>query len=313
MKKSAPRRRVSRVELAPSASSSTRTTTVLRKVRPHWPAISDADREAFDSLATDAQRAEKGGRTRAPRVLAEALAWVTQVDGELRANAALHEFYTPTRFVYFLERVALLDTGIEADRTRGTSRAASRTTADGARSTAVAARTRLERRLERFAGRRDAENAEIDAARGQANPDDALRASLVDLALVAERFLARRDHASVILARNAGLTEAVVHAARLAAHALVEGAADATLAGPGASKDSPAVNIAEGAVLLEMDAAMHAFDEAHDEHPAIKRLTPGPATRGVLGNRHAAKKLPTSGDGSAATNAGEAGTGSAAR
>ena len=59
-----------------------------------------------------------------------------------------------------------------------------------------------------------------------------------------------------------------------------------------AGNDPPLVNLAEGGVLLEMKEAMRLFGEANAKHPAVKKLTPGLATRRVLA-RHAAKKAET--------------------
>ena len=45
----------------------------------------------------------------------------------------------------------------------------------------------------------------------------------------------------------------------------------------------------EGTVLNEMEEAQRCFDEAHLATQVIRRLTPGPATRQVLGAKKAAK------------------------
>jgi hypothetical protein len=49
------------------------------------------------------------------------------------------------------------------------------------------------------------------------------------------------------------------------------------------------VNLVEGTVLNEMDEAQRCFEQAHLATQVIRRLTPGPATRQVLGSKKASK------------------------
>lgn len=104
--------------------------------------------------------------------------------------------------------------------------------------------------------------------------------------------MARSDPHSKVLATAAGLTVALCEEALRAGQALTGAAADATEAGRARGTDSPAVNVREGGVLREMREAMLAVDEAHEQHGAIRRLTPGPGTRSVLGPRRATPKAP---------------------
>jgi hypothetical protein len=87
------------------------------------------------------------------------------------------------------------------------------------------------------------------------------------------------------LTRAFGLTPALVASTRHAGKALAGSAAEASLAGPRVARDSPLVNREEGGVLLEMAAAMEAFEEAHEDNAAVQRLVPGPSVRHALGYR----------------------------
>ncbi len=55
-------------------------------------------------------------------------------------------------------------------------------------------------------------------------------------------------------------------------------------------RDLPAVNRAEGRVLLEMRGAMRIFAKANEKSRDVPRLVPGKATRAVLAPRIATNK-----------------------
>jgi len=164
---------------------------------------------------------------------------------------------------------------------------AARGTAASRREAALTARDALLSPLRTFAGERATESAALDTATGVIDPDDRLGESLADLAALADSWLALKDEDSVFLAAQAGLTADLAVAAITAAKALTGSAVDAKLEGYAVGKDTPLVNLAEGGVLLEMKAAMRLFGEAHAKYPAVKKLSPGTATRGVLA-RHVA-------------------------
>ena len=143
-----------------------------------------------------------------------------------------------------------------------------------------------------LAGERDAEREALRQAIGTIDPDDQLGQSLADLAALARTWLALADEDSIFLAADAGLTDDLAKAAVESAKALTGSAAGAKLEGRAAGNDPPLVNLAEGGVLLEMKEAMRLFGEANARHPAVKKLSPGASTRGVLGKRAEAKATP---------------------
>jgi hypothetical protein len=223
-----------------------------------------------------------------------------QIDKELRAHPDAAELYTEARFVYFLERLEALYQRLSAD--QATRRMQDKTigAATSVREAALKARKRLERRLQRFAGKRGAELDEIAKALGTAETDERLAASLTSLAALAQRWMALSDDVSKRLAKNAGLTSELAGDAEKTAKALAASGAGAALAGPRAGRDSPLVNREEGAVLLEMEEAMGCFEEAHEENPAVKRLVPGPSVRHALGVRKRTREGSTEEGGEAA-------------
>src|SRR5262245_30722151 len=55
----------------------------LALLSSRWPSLNATERAAYRALATDEQRSELGGRTKADRVLNEATRWAIQIDEEL--------------------------------------------------------------------------------------------------------------------------------------------------------------------------------------------------------------------------------------
>ncbi|MEP7125694.1 MAG: hypothetical protein ABJE95_32490 [Byssovorax sp.] len=260
---------------------------------PRWPALDPKHRRAFQKLANDLDRSKLGARTKGIGVLQDGVAWATQMDTALRqyGTGAL-KAYSPARFVYFLESLTSLADQLTAARAKNKSVGAVRGTAASHREAAIAARDNLLSPLRTFAGSRDPETTALDEATGTIDPDDRLGESLADLAALARTWLALKDEDSIFLAADAGLTADLATAAVTSAKALTGSAAGARLEGHVAGNDPPLVNLAEGGVLLEMKEAMRLFGEANARHPAVKKLSPGPATRAALGKRPDAKAAP---------------------
>lgn len=277
-------------DLTPSAVDYNPSTgrTTLAALLPRWPALDPKHRRAFQKLASDLDRAKLGARTKGIGVLQDGVTWATQMDAALRqyGTGALTS-YSPARYVYFLESLTALADQLAVARSKNKDVGAARGTAASRREAALTARDALLSPLRTFAGERAAESEALDTATGVIDPDDRLGESLADLAALAQTWLALADEDSVFLAAEAGLTVDLATAAITAAKALTGSAADAKLEGYIAGNDSPLVNLAEGGVLLEMREAMRLFNEAHAKHPAVKKLSPGPSTRGVLGRRGA--------------------------
>ena len=257
----------------------------LARLRSAWPALSTGDREAFRALATDAQRSDLGRQTKAEKVLEEVVRWAVQMDADLRAYPEITEIYSEARFAYFLERSTSLQQRMvgEKDKRRGQDEKVDATTSG--RDAALGARQKISRRLYRYAGKREDVLVEINTAVGTIESDESLAKACVDLAAVAQRILARTDDVSRRLATEAGLTAALADQAKEAGERLTASTTDVVLAGRRSGVDSPAVNIEEGGVLLEMEHAMEVFAEAGEENSAVRRLVPGAGVRHALGYR----------------------------
>ena len=268
---------------------------VLLRIKARITALSELQRVAFHSLMTDPQRAALGARTKGEAVATDAVAWIVQIDEDAREYPTLFTFYAAERFAYFVERVEALAQQLLTESGKRGAKGTIKGTAATASDTAKLLRNRLLRRLESYAGDRDAEGDEITKARGSIADDDATAGSIHDLVNLARTWLARTTPQSQVLASAAGLTPALCDEALGAAQALTGAAADATETGRARATDSPAVNVREGGVLREMREAMLAVEEAHEQHGAIRRLTPGPGTRAVLGPRRATPKAPEEG------------------
>ncbi len=276
------------VDYDPSTARAT-----LSSLLPRWPALDPKHRRAFQKLANDLERSKLGVRTKGLGVLQDGITWATQMDSALRqyGTGALKS-YSPARFIYFLEALTTLADQLTAARAKNKNVGAARGTAASRRDEALTARDNLLSPLRTFAGERDAEREALRQAIGTIDPDDQLGQSLADLAALARTWLALADEDSIFLAADAGLTDDLAKAAVESAKALTGSAAGAKLEGRAAGNDPPLVNLAEGGVLLEMKEAMRLFGEANARHPAVKKLSPGASTRGVLGKRAEAKAAP---------------------
>lgn len=242
--------------------------------------------EAFGELIDDAGRAELGNRTKSAGVLRDGIDWAATISATLTdAPAALAEHYRPERFRYFLYCLRRLDAAIETMEQARRGQGASGSHAADREATARDARADLLAKLTSYAGAREPERAALAEAIGTSEDFTALGSSIERLVKLSRFWLGRDDKKSQILCRAAGLTESVVDRALTAAEALTAAAIDGALAGRRSGTDSPAVNIAEGSVLFEMAEAETCFARAHARSPVVPKLTPGAATRHVLGPR----------------------------
>jgi hypothetical protein len=250
-----------------------------------WPSLDATERAAYRALATDEQRSHLGRQTKAERVLNEATRWAIQIDDELRLHTDALEYYSAERFAYYLERVQALHERLSAEEARRVAVGQKRGTAVSQRDFAVQIRRRLIGRMKSFAGERDAECGQLEAAIGTIDTDDNLGKSIAVLASLATSWIARTDATSQVHAKDAGLTQARIAEAVRAAKTLTAAGVDASMGGNLPARDSPVVNRDEGDVLLEMGEALRRLDLARDDNPAVKKLIPGPATRQVLASR----------------------------
>jgi len=276
----------------PAPTEPSKLLLVLSRAKARIPALSTLQRDAFGSLMTDPQRAALGARTKGNAVATDAVAWIVQIDEDAREYPALFDFYAEERFAYFVEATEALTQRLLAESGKRDKKGSINSNAASASETAKGLRNRLVRRLETYAGDREDEERALAEVRGSIVGDDALAGSISDLVKLAQAWIARPSPKSKVLAAAAMLTPAFCEDALHAGQALTGAAADETEAGRARGTDSPAVNVREGAVLREMREAMLAVQEAHEQHGAIRRLTPGPGTRAVLGPRRAAAKAP---------------------
>lgn len=277
-----------------SSETTTNTAKVTRKLLEKLSPIGSTTRAALRSLATDAQRSDLGRQTKARGVLADGISMAISIDQQIATFPHLTETYVLPRFAYFLESLLALDALIEGSSTREAKLGAARGTAANAYERADKARTKLLKRLKRFAGLRTAEIGELNLVPAKGRSNDDLGRSIAKAVELARAWLGRKDAENVENARLAVLDEAVVTNAITTAAALGGAHVDASLEGRKTSHDSPIVNLEEGNVLLEMAYAMDVFDEAHEDNDVVARLIPGPATRHVLAptTRAAAKLAP---------------------
>lgn len=263
---------------------------VLSAVRARWAPLSSPQRTAFRALATDETRTEMGKETKAEGVLGDAVRWVVKIDTQLHEHPSLLEHYSEARFMYLVERVQDLRDRIASAQRQDAERRPVIDAMGARREHAVDLRKGLIRRMRRYAGDREAELNAVSDAQGTIATPDLVTGSIEALVKVARGWMKQSDAESKLLIEDAGLTEERLSTALAAAEALSTKAVDAALAGPALAKDPPLVNRAEGGVLLEMARAMEGFEAAHEENPAVEHLTPGVATRHVLGPRRPKEK-----------------------
>ena len=277
---------------APAPPGTSSAAKITRRLLDKHPPLPRPLRVALRSLASDAQRSDLGRQTRAIGVLAEGVTMAVTIDQHFATFPYLTETYAPARFAYYLESLLALDALVEASSAREAKLGAARGVATTGYERAASARKKLMKRLDRFAGNREAEQKALDELPRQGRGNDALRRAIEKATELARGWLLQKDPASVSLAELAALDEGVIEAASTAAAALDAAHVDATLEGRKSSHDSPIVNLEEGNVLLEMAYAIDIFDEAHGDNDVVPRLVPGPATRHVLSSSRRAAVEP---------------------
>jgi hypothetical protein len=263
----------------------------IGRLRAKRAALSDDARSVYRSLATDAQCVEWGKTTRGDGVARDLVALAVVIDKTLDAQSGRVAEYSAQRFAYLLECGAVLLRELDAGdaaraRVAGGRGAVSITEVD-----AAAARQRLLQKAEAFAGLREAEGAELAAARGSSQGRAELAASIASLGRLITGWL-QRDGADALLAADVGLDARLVDDAEATRQRLVAQGVEVILSGASRSNDTPAVNLAEGRCLVEMAAALAAFRNEHDRNDHVPRLVPGAATRRALGLPKAKARTP---------------------
>ncbi len=262
---------------------------VLLRIRPRWPSLSTDEIVAFDTLSTDAQRSALGVRTKARGVAADAVRWAGLIDRQLREYAVLREHYAPKRFSYYLHRLDALIQELDKLGNRKSAQGDAGLGTQTASAAARAARKKLVRAMERFAGRREADEALLSEARGETTSDAFLVSSIKTLVALAVRWVAT---GSPTLLEAANLTSGLLDEVRAAANALASAGASVTEVGTAPKRDTPAINFVEGWVLEEMLRVHEDVDAAREESPILERLIPSAATRAIFGGRAAKQAAP---------------------
>lgn len=261
---------------------------LVSEILDDLPPLSIVEREAFRALFDDAQCVELGGKTKAAKVLAEAAAWASTIDGALKAHPNALRRYSAARFAFFLEQVRDLGRAIEAQERAprgGADAGGALWLLDIGRVAALSVRAELLAVLGLLAGGNARERELLELAAGSTANDEALADSLEGLATHAHKWLERRDAQTAVLVASVSLKESDVDSARSAEMALRE-ALKAQQSGPSSTRlprDLPKTDRVEGRVLLEMRVLMDVFANARAKSRAVPKLVPGPATRAVLG------------------------------
>lgn len=269
--------------------------------------LTAAERKAFSGRFADAACDAMGGRTKSEGVLSDALDWASIMAKALKKQPKALRRYGAARFTWFLDCVQTLADARQGQ-ISGDSAASAKARLERAAKTAKEARADLLETLETLVeGNADAEE-KLAKAQGNAENNDALITSLQALAGIGHEWIERADAESKALVESVGLTLGEVQAAEAAASDLTAAAAEKTIEGRVKPNDTPAVNRAEGRVLLEMRAAMKVFARAHERESDVPKLSPGSATRAILAPKTASKSK-VKDDASEAPKATEAGGG----
>lgn len=253
------------------------------------PALDDAARTAFEAAFTAAQCLDQGAATRSERVLRNGTKWAAVALPWLRGSAAADVSYGLVRLSWLVELLVRLghERGIAA--ASDDDGAGITSERDGAVARARQARKGLLNVLGRITSGRDKDAGMVAAAGKDARSLDALRGSLKDLITVGTRLLA--DPSAAPLVAGGNLTQARLNAAKAALAALTSSDDKKQLGGSATGgKDSPAVNLIEGRVLLEMIHLRDAFDEAREDGIPVPVLVPDSGLAHALARTHATRK-----------------------
>lgn len=256
----------------------------MADIRNRQPALTETQRAAYLSNATDAVCEERGRATKGAGVRAEAVAWIIKMDADMSGPNRDSIPYSPARFRFFIECVGDLTDALSQQNAERNKAQGDKTLLATRLEEAAVADKSIEQALARVAGRRPAERRELDEASGAAATPEEKVVRTRRLVELGGKWLASKDPQIQVLVADAELTEQVIQNADEAASLLddARSGARATRIDP---RDKPAVNRAEGRVLFEMEFAMDRWNEAHDKNARITRLNPGPATRAALKGR----------------------------
>lgn len=274
---------------ASPATTKSRAHEVIERLLVDQPSLTAAQRGAFSARHPDAACEEMGGRTKSEGVLANALEWTGPMAKAMKKHPQPLRRYGTARFTWFLESIRALADAREVQQIADGATGVAKTRAQRAQKSALESREELLETLEALVEGDDEARDAVGRAAKITDKADSVVAALRALAALGRGWLARNDAASKALVDSVDLTLDEIAAAELAAGALDAAGADRTIEGRVVVRDLPAVNRAEGRVLLEMRGAMRIFANANAKNRDVPKLVPGKATRSVLAPRTASK------------------------
>ena len=284
---------VAEVPKAPTPPTSTPADGVAHLLA-RLPSLDDNHRKAFASQFTDTECTDMGVLTKSGTVRTATVAWVVEALPSLVDPALFTEIdYAPERLAWVTELTVSMDVAREAAGQKGAGQTEVRTVQELSRKKNKNLRARLLSKMSRVV-KGDGLAAAEYARAGAAPTDEDLANSLKVLATLAENALNSTVPGVAVLAAAARLTAADVAAARGGAASLTTTGEDVALGGRAqGDRDTPAVNLIEGRIVLELKFLRDAFEDARSRGVAVPPLVVHAGLRHVLGHGHVKKdKVP---------------------
>ena len=239
--------------------------------------LTKVERLIFETQTTEERLEYLGAQTRSAAVLSESRAWLVPMQKAL-AKEPEDLFYSEERFTFFLEVIAALNEKIASQKAVKGSAERARGIKDIHLTQLRKKRKQLLAALSSMARGNEVLENEVAIARGDTETDDTLLDSTRALIKLARLWLEKES----VRARLAKLNVKLVDEADEAVSQLAGATDQRREEGRVIVRDDRSTNRAEGRVLVEMKAAMRAFDEARELGALVPRLVPGPGTRRVL-------------------------------
>ncbi len=244
-----------------------------------YPALTPLDHDTFDARYDDAYCEALGTTTKARGTLKDALAWLRMMHPSAGGRARAETGVSATLKALFIEWTRRLQVEVESiaeGLPAGLAEEASKREAAKARHRSV--RDAVDEALGHNANWITVLRSHLDSDKhGELDVDVA---RLLRLASGVKALLALHATTRHALA-NEGVTDATVQACNDDALAL-EAAIKARPRGGGADRDTPAMNLVEGRVLVLMTQVFRAVNKARAAKRTTLVLRPGAATRRVI-------------------------------
>lgn len=277
--------KAARGDAQPAAEHKPPAPEALQKIRSRYPAPPDHKVKGYRSQFSDAICAELGTRTKARLVLLEAQSWAVIIDRGLRTPGIEKILkYTPDRFGFYFDCMDTLETNLREQQVRqGAVKDIKRANEDAEKAARAASET-LGETLADVAGEREKEEAELAGLPATLTSPDDRAERLRKMVELGRRWTKRKDPELQVLIEEYALDEAALASAEKAA-ADLESTRPEARGNRVEPHDSPAVNLVEGRMLVEMKVVKRLFDRARLVNKAIPAVIPGAGTRAVLSPR----------------------------